>query len=457
MTKQSNKEKLPALTPTMIEKLEPKEKMYDVRDSKITGLYVRVQPTGVKSFRFEYKRGKHYTIGRVGPITLAQAKEKIKIISGETIKGNDPNQTKKRQRIEERQKQNKFTFVEFLEEKYKPWYKTAYPKTWKDTFTVLDTNFKTVFGKLLLEDITLEKVESWRAKQKLEKFRVRIRKNANGEKIKVKEPITPATLNRYVERLSGVLGKAVEYGCIEKNPIAGIKKLKVAEANRIRFLDEKEYATLLKVLDQREEKMRAERDRANEWRVKRRYELYSDLRKQSFADYLKPMVLLSLGSGIRFGTLIRLQWNKHVDMIQEGNITLNLTPDIVKTEKGYQVPLDKKTSEMLLLWFKQNYEQHQGKGWVFPGKKPEQHITSVKKSWNTVLEAAGIENFHWHDQRHDYASQHVMSGTDLYTVMELLGHTDPKMTKKYAHLAAEHKQNAAEKLAERRSRMLKDK
>ena len=212
--------------------------------------------------------------------------------------------------------------------------------------------------------------------------------------------------------------------------MVGLKKLKVAEAHRVRFLSEKEYLALIKALEDREEALRAARDKANKWRAERHYPLYPDLRKQSFADHLKPMVLLALGSGVRFGSLSRLQWGKHVDMSNKEHVSLILTPDIVKTERGYQVPLDKKSSEMLCLWYAQTYPQHEGKGWVFPGKVAGKHITTVKKSWKTLLEKAGIEDFHWHDQRHDFASQHVMSGTDLYTVMELLGHTDPKMTKK---------------------------
>ena len=177
--------------------------------------------------------------------------------------------------------------------------------------------------------------------------------------------------------------------------------------------------------------------------------------EQQMADYLKPMILISLGSGVRFGSLIRLEWDRHIKIEDENNVILKLTPDIVKTEKGYDVPLDENTSKILIQWYEQTYESHHDKGWVFPGKKPGAHITNVKKSWKSLLELAGIEDFHWHDQRHDYASQHVMSGTDLYTVMELLGHTDPKMTKKYAHLASEHKVTAAKRLGERRNKIIK--
>jgi site-specific recombinase XerD len=70
----------------------------------------------------------------------------------------------------------------------------------------------------------------------------------------------------------------------------------------------------------------------------------------------------------------------------------------------------------------------------------------VKKAWAGVLQAAQIENFRWHDMRHDFASQLVMRGVDLNTVRELMGHADMSMTMRYAHLAPEVKMRAVEML-----------
>jgi len=79
---------------------------------------------------------------------------------------------------------------------------------------------------------------------------------------------------------------------------------------------------------------------------------------------------------------------------------------------------------------------------VFPSPVTKRRFTTIKKAWQQVRDEANLSDFRFHDCRHHFASKLVMAGVDLNTVRELLGHSDLKMTLRYAHLAPEHKLEA---------------
>ena len=76
---------------------------------------------------------------------------------------------------------------------------------------------------------------------------------------------------------------------------------------------------------------------------------------------------------------------------------------------------------------------------IFP---PKQGATSgrqrVEGSFEDLLERAGIEDFRFHDLRHTFASWYMMNGGDLYELAKILGHSNIKMTERYAKLARQH-------------------
>ena len=64
-----------------------------------------------------------------------------------------------------------------------------------------------------------------------------------------------------------------------------------------------------------------------------------------------------------------------------------------------------------------------------------------------ALTLAKIENFHWHDLRHTFASRLAMAGACIRTIQEALGHKSIAMTVRYSHLSPDFVQDVVDKLA----------
>jgi len=190
--------------------------------------------------------------------------------------------------------------------------------------------------------------------------------------------------------------------------------------------------------------LREGRASGNAWRKRRGYGPLP-ARSGAFADYLRPIVLIALNTGLRRGELLALRW---ADINLERR-TLTVRGSGAKSAQTRHVPLNVEAHRILEGW---KAQQEQTDGFVFPGRNGAA-LTHFKRSWAGVLESAGLafppehpRRFRFHDARHDFASKLVMAGVDLNVVRALLGHSDISMTLRYAHLAPEHLAAAVERL-----------
>jgi len=58
---------------------------------------------------------------------------------------------------------------------------------------------------------------------------------------------------------------------------------------------------------------------------------------------------------------------------------------------------------------------------------------TLKDGFDRAVKKARIDDFHFHDLRHTFATRLVQNGIDIYVVKELLGHKTITMTMRYAH------------------------
>jgi len=81
---------------------------------------------------------------------------------------------------------------------------------------------------------------------------------------------------------------------------------------------------------------------------------------------------------------------------------------------------------------------------IFPSPVTGRPSASLHFPWARIRERALLDDVRLHDLRHSFASFLVNQGVSLYVVQGLLGHTQPRTTQRYAHLAQDTLLDAAE-------------
>jgi integrase len=80
------------------------------------------------------------------------------------------------------------------------------------------------------------------------------------------------------------------------------------------------------------------------------------------------------------------------------------------------------------------------------GRERGKPYHSINSTFGKALKRARLEGMRFHDLRHTAATMMIMSGADIVTVKEILGHSSIEMTMRYAHPTTEEEMNAVNAL-----------
>ncbi len=271
------------------------------------------------------------------------------------------------------------TFNQLVDE-YTKNFKTQ--KCWEGFKSYMVRDLREAFGDQKLSEIGYMNLETWRNKRKATPTR-------SGK------PRAAGSVNGEVAVFDHMMNKAVEWGLLEVNPFKKGKRLMIKTDNqRTRFLSETEIEALL----------------------------------SECPSHLRPIVETALLTGMRRGEMLSLKW----DHIRHGNIYLE--GGMCKSGKGRKIPISDQLDEVL----KGVRQGNQLKSPYVFCDSDGHRFYSVKRSFAGACRRAGIEDFHFHDLRHTFASRLVMRGASIKAVQELLGHASLAMTMRYSHLSHDH-------------------
>lgn len=224
--------------------------------------------------------------------------------------------------------------------------------------------------------------------------------------------LAPATVNRERAALSNALSMALRRGLVDRNVVLAVKPLKENNA-RDRYLEPVEETRLLDAVE----------------------------------DWLRPMVILALHTGMRMGELLAIR-RADVDRVrrlirlpktkngQIRHVPLNdVAMGVIESVPVGQIGPDGASPFLFV-------NPETGKPW---------RKWSVVHAFQRAVAAAGMETegpnrVTFHTLRHTTVSRLVAAGVPDRKIMKLVGHSSAAMVSRYAHLSPDGLRGAVEAL-----------
>jgi integrase len=387
-------------------------------DSDVKGFALRVTPGGAKAFLLDYRaegRQRRITIGQYPDWSVQAARKTAKDLKREVDHGRDPMGDRRAQRVA--------PTVQELWERYQLEYLPhKAPRSQVDERIMWEKIILPRFGKMRVAAVTADDIDSLHHDITTVRY-------------------TPIRANRTVEVLRKAFNLAIRWKWREDNPAVGVRRN--PEERRNRYLYKTEIAALAQALDEHCEPMSA--------------------------NAIKLLML----TGARRGEVLGATW----DMFDLENGVWTKPSAHTKQRRLHRVPLNSPALHLLREMKEEATQKAKERRapiypFLFSGSdgKP---LRDIKRSWLSICRKAGLAEevekrgrngkplkdkngasiMTWrttvriHDLRHSFASILVSAGASLPLIGQMLGHTQPATTARYAHLFDNPLRQAAETVA----------
>ena len=358
------------------------KKRLEVCDSVCRGLLVEVRSTtdSQPTWYLRFKRNGKTAYDRLGSINELTLAQARKLA---TLRKAEHASEAKEAPAEVKLAHGAITLDAFMHDHYMPHAKNQ-KRSWLRDDQLYRIRIAPKFGHLPLKDISRYEVQ---------KFHNEL----------AKEGLSPASADHHVKLLRRVLNVAIQWDMLEKNVLKNIPLLMVD--NQIEnYLKEDQLVRLVEVL------------RTDENRP------------------VCHILMFLLSTGSRLNETIQAKWLQ----VDRGNGVWRIPASNSKSKRTRSVPLNDSA-----LWVLEQAKMLCDSDYIFANPATGKPFVTITRVWYRIRKQVGISHLRIHDLRHSFASLLVSGGRSLYEVQQILGHSDPKVTMRYAHLSTKALQAAA--------------
>lgn len=340
---------------------------------------------GKNSYFLEYMyEGERYsqTIKANSP---SEADRKLALFVAEVEKGNYNNQ-------------NSITFTEMSQ-----MFLDKYAKNNLSDTTVI--NYKCQLNKYILDEI---------GKYKLSKLKkLHIQDLAN--KLYEEYNLSSKTIKNYINLVSSVLEKAVEWNYLRENVAKNV------------------------TIPKNYNKQKKEQEIYNNEEIKKMFEAL-----QAEPEPFKTMVYISFYTGARRGEVLALRW-KDIDF--DKNI-IHIVQNKIRKVDGTKIKETKNkrsrsfvAPQVLITKIKEIYNNQNKEELLF-----NYYPATYTRMWQDFIKRNNLKYITLHDLRHTNGSILASKGVDIVTIAKRLGHLPATASAYYLHAVSEEDKKASEKL-----------